>query len=231
MRQKITLFLVFLVQCLQAQQAPQYSMYMLNPYAYNPAYAGLGNSLIATGVYRQQWSGLLGAPATQHVNAHMPLYFLHSGVGLRVENDQIGAHQTTSAVLSYSYHLELGRTTLISIGVSGGYLQYGLDGNKLRAPEGTYNEPSGVFDHNDPFLPEGKVRTGAAVAEAGVYLRSKRLEISASLTPAYAPVLQTAAGNEQFRLKQALHYTGMVAYTLPVRKTWRSYPLCLLKVT
>ncbi|TNE49794.1 MAG: type IX secretion system membrane protein PorP/SprF, partial [Bacteroidetes bacterium] len=94
---------------LQAQQAPQYSMYLLNPYAYNPAYAGMGNSLVATGVYRQQWSSLRGAPESQHLNMHLPLYMISSGVGLKAENDIIGAHRTTQAMLTYSLHREFGR--------------------------------------------------------------------------------------------------------------------------
>ncbi|MEO6037162.1 MAG: PorP/SprF family type IX secretion system membrane protein, partial [Saprospiraceae bacterium] len=137
------------VVALTAQQAPQYSLFMLNPYAANPAYAGLENTLVVTGVYRQQWSGLKGAPLTQHINAHLPLYVIRSGLGLKVENDAIGAHRVTQASASYDYQLELGRNALLSVGVGAGYLQYTLDGDKLRAPQGTYVEPGGLFDHND----------------------------------------------------------------------------------
>ena len=108
---------------LAAQQVPQYSLYALNPYAHNPAYAGLENTLVATGVYRQQWSGLSGAPATQHVNAHLPIYAISSGVGLRIENDLIGAHNTTMATMSYSYQMDVSRSTLLSFGLSAGWLE------------------------------------------------------------------------------------------------------------
>ena len=117
-----------------AQQAPQYSLFALNPYAYNPAYAGLENTLVATGVYRRQWSGLEGAPETQHLNAHLPLYVINSGIGLKIENDVIGAHRTTQGSVSYNYQLELGRNTLLSAGIGIGFLQYSLDGAKLRQP-------------------------------------------------------------------------------------------------
>jgi len=211
-----------------AQQAPQYSLYQINPYVYNPACAGLDNTLIVTGVYRQQWSGLKGAPLSQHINAHLPLYFINSGIGLKIENDAIGAHRTTSALVSYNYQLELNRTTLLSAGVSAGYLQYALDGGKLRAPQGTYTEPGGTFDHNDPNLPEGKVQAGTPVFEAGIYLKAKRFEAGAAIQPVFAPVL-TATANGRFRLQPGRHYLFTLAYTLNIGENLLLLPSALVK--
>ena len=64
------------------QQPAQYSMYMLNKYAFNPAYAGMDNSLSLTGVYRNQWLNLDGNPVSQNFNVHMPLYIVGGGIGL-----------------------------------------------------------------------------------------------------------------------------------------------------
>ncbi|NJK84494.1 MAG: type IX secretion system membrane protein PorP/SprF [Saprospiraceae bacterium] len=61
--------------CVWAQQPSQYSLYMFNRMAYNPAYAGLDNSLSTTGVFRRQWVNLQGSPIAQHLNLHAPLYF------------------------------------------------------------------------------------------------------------------------------------------------------------
>lgn len=212
---------------LHAQQAPQYSLYMLNPYAYNPAYAGLGNTLVANGVYRQQWAGLRGAPETQHFNVHLPLYMISSGVGLRVENDVIGAHRTTQAVLSYSYQREFGRNSLLSIGASAGYMQYLLDGAKLRTPEGSY-EPAGVFLHNDPLLPEGKISAGTMIAEVGVHFQREGLEIGVATQPVFAPVLE-ATESGTFRLEPVRHYIGMVAYQITAGRNLAIKPSVLLK--
>lgn len=198
-----------------AQQAPQYSLYALNPYAFNPACAGLENTLIATGVYRKQWSNLLGAPETQHINMHLPLSFIRSGVGLRVENDVIGAHRTTQVVASYNYQIELGRHGLLSFGVSGGYLQYALDGAKLRAPDGTYAEPGGTFTHNDQFLPEGKVQAGAPIGEAGVFFQHRQFELGAAVQPVFAPILKSGDAGI-FQIKPVRHVLLMVAYSWSV---------------
>lgn len=211
MKYYFTPILLWYAVGLSAQQFPQYSLYMLNPYAYNPAYAGLDNTLVATGAYRQQWSSLEGAPATAHFNAHLPLYVISSGVGMKVENDIIGAHRTTSAVLSYDYQLELGRSTLLSAGISAGYMQYSLDGTKLRAPDGVY-EPAG-FNHNDQFLPEGKVNAGTPLFEAGIFLQMKKLQVGISTQPAFAPAF-SISGGDALKIEPVQHYFFTAAYSI-----------------
>ncbi|MEI6407884.1 MAG: type IX secretion system membrane protein PorP/SprF [Bacteroidota bacterium] len=228
MKQIFTAFILCWGIAAVAQQAPQYSLYMLNPYAYNPACAGLDNSLIVTGVYRQQWSGLKGAPLSEHVNAHLPLYKISSGVGLRVENDAIGAHRTTSAMLSYNYQLETGRTSMLSVGLSAGYLQYTLDGNKLRAPEGTYDEPGGTFDHNDLLLPEGKISTGVPLLEAGLYFKLKKLALGLAIQPVFAPVL-SVSNPSGFGLKPKQNWLFSATYTLEASESLVVIPSMLIK--
>jgi type IX secretion system PorP/SprF family membrane protein len=226
MRNYFTPILLWYAVGLAAQQVPQYSLYMLNPYAYNPAYAGMENTLVATGVYRQQWSNLEGAPVTQHVNAHLPLFVISSGVGLKVENDGIGAHRTTQAALSYNYQLELGRSTLLSAGFSAGYMQYSLDGTKLRAPDGVYELPG--FSHNDPNLPEGKVRAGAPIFEAGLFLQTKNLQLSASSIPVFAPTLATN-GTAGVEIEPVQHYFFSASYAFEVGENFNIRPSAIAK--
>jgi len=213
---------------LHGQQAPQYSMYMLNPYAYNPACAGLENTLVATGVYRKQWTSLAGAPETQHLNVHLPLAMLNSGVGLRAENEVIGAHRTTQVLLSYSYQRELGRDALLSIGASGGYLQYTLDGAKLRAPQGTYNEPAGVFLHNDPLLPDGNVSAGTFIAEIGLHLQWDKLALGLATQPVFAPILEAGNGGS-FSIRPERHYLFTASYQVSIGREAIITPSLLLK--
>lgn len=231
MRYYSTFFFLILVcsTALRAQQAPQYSLFMLNQFGVNPAYAGLDNTLIATGAYRQQWTNLRGAPATQQVNAHLPIFRISSGVGLKVENDVIGAHRTSQALLSYSYHLALGRNTILAIGAGAGFRQYALDGAKLRAPEGTYAEPGGNFNHNDQWLPQGKITAGTPVGEAGVFLQSGNLELSAAVLPVFAPVLSAKDNNSDFSLAPVQHFVVYAAYKANIGDELMLKPAFLLK--
>ena len=177
MKQLFTLLiLAFALSLAYGQQPAQYSLFMMNKLNWNPAYAGLDNSLSATGVYRAQWAGLEGNPVTQNVNVHMPLYILSSGIGINLENDELGAERRTTGTVSYNYQLPVGRRSLLAIGLSAGLAQRTLDGARLRTPEGDYNIDASVIIHNDDLLPISEINATAPTFGAGVYYYSERFE-------------------------------------------------------
>ncbi len=53
-----------------AQVRPQYSQYMLNNYLLNPAITGIEDYLDVKMSFRNQWSGIDGAPTTYYITAH-----------------------------------------------------------------------------------------------------------------------------------------------------------------
>lgn len=178
-------FLVTFALCLsflalRAQQPAQYSLYMLNKFNWNPAYAGLDNSLSITGVYRNQWTGLpsQGNPESQSLNMHLPLYILGGGVGIQAENDLLGPERWTSATLAYSYQLDFGGSVL-SLGLSGGIVQREIDGRQIRTPGGTYGDFE--LEHNDPILPFNQESAMTTTFNAGLYFQSERLEAGFSV--------------------------------------------------
>ena len=89
-----------------AQQPAQYSLFMLNKYAYNNAYNGLDQSLSITGVFRKQWTTFPGSPLNFNFTAHLPLEMISSGVGFGVEYDALGAYTNITVRGSYSYILD-----------------------------------------------------------------------------------------------------------------------------
>lgn len=153
-------------------------MYMFNKMAFNPAYAGLDNSLSITGAFRKQWVDFEGSPTTQNVNVHAPFYFLSSGIGLSLENDVLGAERNTTAMLAYNYQLQVGRQGILAIGLGGGMIQKRLDGSKLRTPDGIYE--GSTIDHQDNILPITEVTEMAPTFEAGIYYMSEAFEVGIS---------------------------------------------------
>lgn len=174
MRYIVSLILVAFAASMQAQQTTQYTLFMMNPLQWNPAYAGLDQSLSITAGYRKQWTQLPGSPASQYVSAHLPLYLLGGGVGIQVENDRLGAGRWSSANLSYSYQMPL-ENGVFAIGLGGGIVQRTLDGNQIRTPDGNY-EPGSVINHNDPLLPIGLESGMAPTFHVGVFYQAERLE-------------------------------------------------------
>lgn len=154
---------------LDGQQERQYSMTMLNPYAYNAGFAGQDYSLSATGVFRRQWLGLDYTPITQQLNVHAPVAGLLGGVGISFENDAFGAERNMRIGLGYAYHVPFGNG-LLSIGGRANLSQRSLDGSQLRTPEGNYN---GTTDHNDPILPNVNESGQAPTFDVGIYYRDE----------------------------------------------------------
>jgi type IX secretion system PorP/SprF family membrane protein len=195
-----------------AQQLPQTSAYSWNPFQWNVAAAGSEQSAVITAGYRKQWSQFNGAPVTQLLNAHLPLDVARSGVGLRIQNDEIGAHRVTSASLGWSYHLVQKRGLRVSAGLGAGLEQYRIDGSLLRAPDGSYNEQTGLFTHNDDFLNESFSRAAGFNVEAGIWVEAQNLQIGLAMQPVFAPDFQYSA-SQNVKVQRPAHYNLYLGYT------------------
>ena len=221
----LIIYSVFFAIGLQAQQAPQYSMYMLNKYNYNPAYAGLDNSLSVTGVFRKQWVDLESSPVTQNLNLHMPLYYLNGGFGINLENDQLGAERNTSASISYNYFVPVSRKSVLSLGIGAGAIQKSLDGSKLRAPDGEYSD---IFDHNDDFIPIGKVSATAPYINVGAYFYNEKLEVGVSANNLIEPSA-TLNAEELVKIKFIRNYFFNFAYSFEISRNLTIQPSIFAK--
>ncbi len=94
-----------------------YNQFFVNPYVYNPAYAGVEGHSVFFASYRQQWLNIQDAPAISNVNFHTPL---KGGVGLGIMafNESVGPLNTTWGKISTSYLLTLDRTHYLRFGMS-----------------------------------------------------------------------------------------------------------------
>lgn len=220
-----TLFLLLVSLRLDAQQTPQYSLYMLNQFGWNPARAGADNSLSITGIWRSQWNGLAGAPQTQQVNAHLPLQALQSGLGIWLENDATGPQRMTAGQFAWTYRLETRNGTLISAGLSGGFSQFTLDGNLLKTPDGNYVDPAQPI-HNDPILPTGRESVGAPVFGAGLFIVNKKLEVGLAAQQLLEPRWSFA---QNLTIQSRRTLTGMVARPFNLTDDLVLKPSILLK--
>ncbi len=230
MRRKFTFFFFLLVSISSwAQQVTQYSMYQLNPFAFNPAFAGLDESLSFTGVYRNQWIGLEGSPESQNISIHMPFYILGGGIGINANNDVIGAHRLTRATLSYSKYLKVGETGQLSIGLSGGIAQQAFDGNKLRTPEGEYDETVGAVLHNDNFLSENNINAISPTFGVGVYYKNESLQVGLSSDNVAEQAFRYNLENENVNIKNKRHYYMYASYLLAIGESFALEPSILGK--
>jgi type IX secretion system PorP/SprF family membrane protein len=213
----LSAFLLFSF-CAFAQQPAQYSLYMFNPYNFNSAYAGLDESVSATGVFRQQWQGLEGSPLTQDFNVHMPLYFMKGAFGLGIENDALGAERNLKLTAAYNYQQELGNG-FISAGVRGGILQKTLDGSILVPRD---------QDRTDNYIPIGIETSSAPILDAGVYYKGESMQIGFSANNLLQNSVDFAL-DEPTSIDFLRNYFFIFAYNFDIGSKFNVSPSLLVK--
>lgn len=117
-----------------SQQDAQVSMYLKNPLQFNSAHAGLDGTVRATSIIRMQWTGWEGAPRTQFLSVHAPVFRNQLGVGFSATNDASGVRTLREAMGHVAYHSpQLYRGIYLSSGLSFGMQSAGYDFQSLAA--------------------------------------------------------------------------------------------------
>lgn len=134
-----------------AQQIPQYTQYMFNQFAINPALAGSKNCIDVRLGYRRQWVGMDGAPTTAWTTVHgvfknkkKPYQKSKHGFGAMVEVDDTGPLGYTMFSVAYAYHMKLSEKFMASAGIFAGMQQQKLDAGEVT-----------LTDFNDPAIGSG----------------------------------------------------------------------------
>jgi type IX secretion system PorP/SprF family membrane protein len=168
--------LLFWAYTASAQQSAYYTQYIFNGLAINPAYAGSKGITNLNGIFRSQWTGVEGAPATQTL-AVDGAYNETIGLGLQVMNDVIGAQGQKSIMASAAVRIKTGENSRLSFGLSAGAAQHYIDGTKLR-----------LIDPNvDNAIPHSKQTTVLPDAKVGLFFNTSRFFAgvsAANLVPA-----------------------------------------------
>jgi type IX secretion system PorP/SprF family membrane protein len=157
-----------------AQQTVQFSQYMFNGLAVNPAYAGYKEDWTLNLSSRLQWTGVDGAPKTNTISVDGVTNGdkKNVGLGLLVTNDRLGPENNTSAYINYSYRIRLNDedTQRLCFGIAAGVIQYSLNGSLFNG-----------IDANDPNAPTGNQSNVTPDFRAGVYYYSPSYYFGASM--------------------------------------------------
>lgn len=158
--------IIFLSICLSAlvtitfgQQEVLFTQYYENAFYYNPAAGGMTKTTQFDMGYRNQWSGIDGAPQSFFVTGHSEVKFKSNGeevieefnvdnenifanpktrigrskhvMGGRLLSDAIGPFQRQSILATYAYHLRFTKKTMLGLGMAAGWSNYGLNESKV----------------------------------------------------------------------------------------------------
>ncbi|MBX0334932.1 type IX secretion system membrane protein PorP/SprF [Pontibacter sp. HSC-14F20] len=192
-----------------AQQNPQYSQYIFNSMAINPAYTGTKGVLNINAFHRAQWTGIDGAPTTQALSVDGLTSHERLGLGLNFTRDKIGAYSTTSAYANAAARVSVSARGTLSLGIAAGVVQSVIDGSEL-----------GIQD--DPSIPAGKDVFYRPDVKLGVYFNTPRFYagISASDLIQYKDV---------FQIEPIRHYYFTTGYVFDVSSFVKLKPSILVK--
>jgi type IX secretion system PorP/SprF family membrane protein len=109
---------------LHAQQDKMFSQYMFNMMALNPAYAGSRDVLSMSALYRNQWTGVEGAPQTATFTMDMPLNKERVGIGLQLYGDKYGVLEEAGGFASYAFRIKVGTRSTLALGLQAGASSY-----------------------------------------------------------------------------------------------------------
>jgi type IX secretion system PorP/SprF family membrane protein len=192
------------------QQIDPYSLIILSPFQYNPAYTGLDDKISIQGSFRDQWLKVPGNPSSRYLLLDAPIPALGSGIGIKLQEDQFGAGKLLSLGLNWSYSRILNKNSVLSIGIGVVNQRYGLNGSLLRTPGGNYSAT--LVDHQDNLLSAGEIALNGIGYEGGIYLKTSFFEAGISGTN----LLPLRLSQNNFAITLKPHYTFSTRAFIPL---------------
>ncbi len=185
-------------------------------YYYNPAYNKYYNTFGANMLYRNQWTGVDGAPVAQLITTRIPLKFEKLGFSISAMNQKWAFYKNTNAYFGTTYALNFDNNSYLVFGLQIGINSLRIDQQEIIA-EGTYD-----FSNDSYVFPN----TGF-----GLYYQSNRFFVAYAI-PEMLFQNQTQNGdtkysnNFKFENLQMYLYTG---YLHEFSYNFKLQPTILLK--
>lgn len=236
---KLGLLLSLALYCclhqVQAQQLPQYTQFVINPYQINPGVAGTEDFIYLQAGHRSQWSNFEGAPRTTYFSGHTALNTQsiryrqrrrvtgsRVGLGILLSNDQTGPLEQSIGALTFAYNFPLNPNNLrLSFGLNAGVKRF------------TYN-PEGHTDNllhsNDPAVQQF-ISKSLLNFSAGFWLYDEQFFAGLSSFQLF----NTATSDPNFGLELTAgdvflrHYYAMMGYKLEMGPDAHLVPSVLVK--
>nr|WKN34313.1 type IX secretion system membrane protein PorP/SprF [Tunicatimonas sp. TK19036] len=133
-----------------AQQLFRLTQYFQNPQAINPATTGIEGFMDVKIGYRQQWSGLDGAPETYYISAHAPL---------RSSSTKTNYQNNSLRISSPSLYSQSGGSQEFNSAV-----KHGIGGYITSDNQGIFAQTSGFLSYASHFLIGDQLRLSLGVS-------------------------------------------------------------------
>lgn len=188
------------------QQDAQYTQFMYNKLAFNPAVAGLPESAEFQLIARQQWLGLEEAPTSQVLTYNTPLTSSGTGIAARFNRVTIGLEQQYLVEGSYAYRIALRGGARLGFGVSASAKYLNVDYQDARPTQG-----GGV----DAAIPGAAASRIIPNFGAGIYLDARRYYVGFSLPRLLQSDIDLGS-EETIISREVRHFYFMGGLTIPL---------------
>lgn len=218
---KYLLYISFILMSfagLKAQQLPQYSQYMFNYYAINPAFAGVNANWEVVSNNRYQWLGITDAPRTYTFSAYGSSKDRKMGFGGYVYTDIVGPTRRLGVQGSYSYHINLTEGIRLGFGLSGGINQWSVDAHKIVTNE-----------TGDPIFDNGIVSSLNPDLKFGLWLYHKNWHFGFSAPHLLRKRMYFFDGKDNSLNVMKDHYFFNAGYTFELHEDWKLEASAMLK--
>lgn len=231
-----------------AQQVPQYSQYMKNPYLINPGAAGQQNYIDITAGGRLQWLGFSDAPKTMYIfgstvlgpkrSKYNPSVKVNYGavrnpqaiynaqkkhaMGGSLIVDQYGAFQYIKATATYAFHLPVTDKMYLSFGANVGFSNRSF----LKSRAQTLNSFTGVGTDvtYDTYASQGDLNM--LDVGVGLYLYSNNLYIGVTGDQLTKDYVRFGNGSN---IDPRMHFNVVAGYKFNLGNTMTLTPSVLAK--
>ncbi|MEM1118932.1 MAG: type IX secretion system membrane protein PorP/SprF [Bacteroidota bacterium] len=156
-----TAFLLFSLVAM-AQNDVQYTQYLFNRMAYNPAYVGSEQRPIINALYRSQWTGGFAdgkAPKTGTINFNTPIQCGRGGIGFGFTSDQAGIFNSNRLDAAYAYKFNVSEKGILSAGL-GAQLEFGGADYFRTNP---FDQGDLIIENGDETFNQTRVNFGAGL--------------------------------------------------------------------
>ena len=201
------------------QQDPQFSHFMFNGLAFNPAIAGSKESINVLGLFRNQIVGFPGNPKTTSLSIHSPVNVINSGIGARIINDAEGNYKFLSLAGTYAYKIDMGDDRTLSLGTNIGFMQATVEGSKFDA-----------IQSGDALIPTTDISDFAFDMGLGAFYYTSTFY--AGLSVSHVPgnsinFSPDGIGSQKYSMARHLYLMG--GYEFELNSNWQIKPAALIK--
>lgn len=199
------------------QQDYQLTLYMLNPFIYNPAIAGTHNYYQIRSNHRFQWVGMTDPPITNAISAFGPHSKKDMGFGGTLLYDVTGPTSRMQLNGVYAYNISLTNDIRVSMGLAAGVMQYKVDGTQIK-----------LEDVDDPVLQPTVYSKIAPDASLGVYVYSTEFFGGFSVKQLLNNKIKIGDEDKGVN-KLKSHFYLMGGYRYIINREWALEPAIIIK--